>query len=460
MVRARTLLTALAILAFDAAPAAAQSPYAFDASKSSLEINVYKEGLFSAFAHNHLIAAKDFSGEVQFDPGKIESASVIFRVDAKSLTVVDPDVSPSERRQIQTAMQGDAVLDTGRYPEISFHSTSVTQVERQASGWRVKLTGLLQLHGTQKAVTFPLAVRLVDGELIAEGDAFLLQTDFGITPIKIAGGAVKVKDRLRIHFEIHAKASAQSASDDPKWVLTWGDEFNGPNGAPPDPAKWVVETGAKGWGNNELEYYTSRRQNVHQENGDLVIQADKESFTGPDGLSRDYTSARLDTAGKFSQKYGRFEARIKLPTGRGLWPAFWLLGDNFKSAGWPGCGEIDIMENIGSEPATNHGSMHGPGYSDGHSLTALYTLPSGRFSDTFHTFAIEWEPASVRFYVDGILYETRTPADIPGKRWVFDHPFFIILNVAVGGNMPGSPDASTVFPERMLVDWVRVYSRQ
>ncbi len=257
-----------------------------------------------------------------------------------------------------------------------------------------------------------------------------------------------------------ANVSAASAARAPKWTLTWSDEFNGPNGAPPDPAKWVAETGANGWGNHELEYYTSRRRNVRQENGDLVIEAFKESFTGPKGVRSNYTSARLDTAGRFSQKYGRFEARIKLPTGRGLWPAFWLLGDNFKTAGWPRCGEIDIMENIGSEPRINHGSMHGPGYSGSNALTGIYTLPSGRFSDAFHIFAVEWEPARVRFYVDGNLYETRTPSDIPGKQWVFDHPFLVILNVAVGGNMPGFPGASTVLPQRMLVDYVRVYSRE
>jgi beta-glucanase (GH16 family) len=256
------------------------------------------------------------------------------------------------------------------------------------------------------------------------------------------------------------KASTRAPRAAEKWVLAWSDEFNGANGSAPDPAKWVEETGANRWGNNELECYTSRRKNVRQENGDLVIEAFKENFAGPDDVRSHYTSARIDTARRFSQKFGRFEARIKLPAGRGIWPAFWLLGDNFKSAGWPSCGEIDIMENIGSEPAINHGSMHGPGYSDGHDLTATYTLPRGQLSDGFHTFSAEWEPAKVSFYVDGNLYETRTPADIPGKHWVFDRPFFIILNVAVGGDFPGSPDASTVFPQRMLVDYVRVYSRE
>ena len=182
---------------------------------------------------------------------------------------------------------------------------------------------------------------------------------------------------------------------------------------------------------------------------------------GPDGVAREYTSARLKTQKLFAQKYGKFEARIRIPKGQGMWPAFWMLGDDFPTAGWPGCGEIDIMENIGREPATVHGTIHGPGHSGDDSLGAPYFVPSGIVADDFHVFAVEWEPNEIRFYVDGHLYETRTPADLPaGARWTFDHPFFLILNVAVGGKWPGSPDASTKFPQQMLVDYVRVYSRK
>jgi beta-glucanase (GH16 family) len=244
------------------------------------------------------------------------------------------------------------------------------------------------------------------------------------------------------------------------WVLTWSDEFNGANGSGPDPARWVMETGGNGWGNNELEYYTTRSQNVRQENGNLVITALKETYSGSDGVTRNYTSARLKTAGLLSQAYGRFEARIKIPAGQGMWPAFWMLGQDINTVGWPTCGEIDIMENVGFEPTKVHGSAHGPGYSGSHGLTGVYTLPAGNFSDDFHLFAVEWEPNAVRFYVDGNLYETRTPADLPaGTRWVYDHPFFVLLNVAVGGDWPGPPDGTTVFPQAMLVDYVRVYSR-
>jgi beta-glucanase (GH16 family) len=245
------------------------------------------------------------------------------------------------------------------------------------------------------------------------------------------------------------------------WSLVWSDEFDGPNGSAVDSSKWSFDIGGNGWGNNELETYTSRTANADREGGFLAIKAVQETFTGPDNIPRNYTSARLLSKNKFSQAYGRFEARLKVPFGQGLWPAFWMLGDNIDSAHWPNCGEIDIMENIGKEPSIVHGTFHGPGYSGGAGITAAYTLPAGRkFSDDFHTFAVEWEPGVVRFYVDGLLYKTRTPADLPaGTSWVFDHPFFIILNVAVGGGFPGNPDATTVFPQQMLVDYVRVYQR-
>jgi beta-glucanase (GH16 family) len=245
------------------------------------------------------------------------------------------------------------------------------------------------------------------------------------------------------------------------WSLVWSDDFDGPNGSPVDSSKWSFDIGGNGWGNNELETYTSRTANADLEGGNLVIKTLKETFTGSDGITRDYTSARLLTKTKFTQTYGRFEARIKVPYGQGLWPAFWMLGDNIDTAHWPNCGEIDVMENIGKEPSIVHGTFHGPCYSGAGGITAAYTLPSGqKFSDDFHTFAVEWEPNVMRFYVDGLLYKTRTPADLPaGTTWVFDHPFFILLNVAVGGGFPGNPDASTVFPQRMVVDYVRVYQR-
>jgi beta-glucanase (GH16 family) len=263
---------------------------------------------------------------------------------------------------------------------------------------------------------------------------------------------------------LSAGANAQGVASGPKpagWKLVWNDEFNGANGSAVDLSKWAFDTGADVWGNQELEYYTSRPQNVFIQSGNLVIRAQRENYKGPDGVSKNYTSGRLKTAGKFSQTYGRFEARIKIPTAQGTWPAFWMLGDDIEKAGWPACGEIDIMENIGKEPSTVHGSIHGPGYTGGDGIEAPYTLPEKqRFADDFHVFAVEWEPNAIRFYVDGDLYATRTRSDLrAGWKWVFDHPFFLLLNLAVGGDWPGNPDSSTVFPQTMLVDYVRVYQR-
>lgn len=250
-------------------------------------------------------------------------------------------------------------------------------------------------------------------------------------------------------------------ADQRPWALVWSDEFDGINGSPPDPAKWTSDIGGGGWGNDELETYTNRTQNAYLQDGLLVIQALKETYTGPDAITRNFTSARLKTQGLHQWTYGRVEARMKLPYGQGLWPAFWMLGSGFGQVDWPQSGEIDIMENIGREPSIIHGMIHGPGYLDAEGVSSSYTLPDGqRFADDFHVFTIEWEVKVIRFYVDGNVYATRTPSDLPsGTNWVFNKPFFIILNAAVGGTWPGNPDSTTVFPQAMLVDYVRVYQR-
>jgi beta-glucanase (GH16 family) len=245
-------------------------------------------------------------------------------------------------------------------------------------------------------------------------------------------------------------------------ALTWADEFDGPAGTAPDPGRWVRDTGGSGFGNNELQYYTTGAANAALDGqGNLVITARRENPANYQcwyGTCQ-YTSARLNTAGRFIQAYGRFEARLKVPRGQGLWPAFWMLGNDIGSVGWPNSGEIDVMENVGFEPNTVHGSMHGPGNSGGNPLTGTYSLPGGAaFADGFHTFTVDWAPDSVTFFVDGVQYARHVPAETGGNPWVFNHPFFVILNVAVGGNWPGSPNASTVFPQEMVVDYVRVYA--
>jgi beta-glucanase (GH16 family) len=212
-----------------------------------------------------------------------------------------------------------------------------------------------------------------------------------------------------------------------------------------------IGPGNDGWGNNELQYYTNRNENISVQNGKLLITANKEDYQGSS-----YTSAKIVTKGKFDQKHGRFEARIWVPYGQGIWPAFWLLGDNIDQVGWPQCGEIDIMEYKGQAPTILHGSIHGPGYSGGNPVTKTYELMNDRFDTGFHVFGIEWTPNHINYYVDDVLYNQITPADADGE-WVFDHPFYIIINLAVGGSFAGSPNAETVFPQTMLIDYVKVY---
>ncbi|MGK5499974.1 ricin-type beta-trefoil lectin domain protein [Streptomyces sp. URMC 125] len=255
--------------------------------------------------------------------------------------------------------------------------------------------------------------------------------------------------------------TAEAAGAAPMAVL-FEDTFDGPAGAAVDGSKWQLETGDNSGNNHERQYYTPGNANAALDGGgNLVITARKENPRNYQcWYGRcEYTSARMNTAGKFTTTYGHIEARIKIPRGQGMWPAFWMLGADINNpgVGWPNSGEIDVMENVGYEPGTVHGTLHGPGYSGGEGIGASYTLPGGRaFADDFHTFAVDWAPNSITWSVDGQVYQRRTPADLGGDRWVFDKPFFLILNLAVGGDWPGLPDGSTVFPQRMVVDYVRV----
>ncbi len=265
---------------------------------------------------------------------------------------------------------------------------------------------------------------------------------------------------LIIFFAAFCSLIGLAATDISARQLVWSDEFDGPNGSAPDPAKWKFDLGGDGWGNHELETYTSRRENARIDNGHLIIEALHESFTGSDGKTRAYTSARLKTKDKWSWTYGRIEARIQIPRGQGIWPAFWMLGANADSVGWADCGEIDIMENVGREPGTIHGTVHGPGYSGGGGIGGPFKLPSNEsFADVFHLFAIDWETNRIRWSVDNQTYFSVTPTNLPaGKKWVFDKPEFLLMNLAVGGEWPGKPDSTTAFPQQMLVDYVRVYA--
>jgi beta-glucanase (GH16 family) len=241
--------------------------------------------------------------------------------------------------------------------------------------------------------------------------------------------------------------------------LIWSENFNGPAGAGPNPARWSFDTGGGGWGNEELETYTSRPTNAELNGqGDLAVTARAEKYTGADGITRDYTSARLQTLHEFQFKYGLIEARIEVPAGQGLISQFWMLGnDAYEAPGWPASGEIDTMEVRGSEPHVVEGTVHGPWSWAPHGVSgSLRSRPS--LAAGFHVYGVEWEPNRISFLLDGSVYRTITPADLPaGAAWPFRHPFFLLLDLAVGGVWAGPPNHTTPFPARMLVNWVRVW---
>jgi beta-glucanase (GH16 family) len=251
-----------------------------------------------------------------------------------------------------------------------------------------------------------------------------------------------------------ACVSPATAGAQPQLTATFTEDFNGAAGSAANSSRWNYETGDN-VNNHERQWYTSGAANGALDgNGHLVITAKKEGghncWYGP----CQYTSARLNTSGKFTAQYGHVETRMQIPRGQGMWPAFWLLGTNIGSAGWPNCGEIDVMENVGKEPNTVHGTIHGPGYSGSGGIGAGYSGPV--FADGFHTYAVDWSPNKIVWSVDGHAYQTRTPADLGGKSWAFNHGFFVILNLAVGGYWPGDPNGSTPFPAKLVVDYVHV----
>lgn len=257
--------------------------------------------------------------------------------------------------------------------------------------------------------------------------------------------------------------SDSSDTEDQQWKLEWEDDFEGPQGQSPDASNWGYNVGTA-WGNNQLEYDTDRPENISLDGeGNLSITARQENYLGTN-----YTSARITTQGKFETKYGKIEARIKMPFGAGIWPAFWMLGTDCVpllnddgsccngAEGWPDCGEIDIVELRGQEQTKMHGSIHGPGYSGGSPITRTKSITDSRFDTEYHIFSIEWTENKIDFFLDGEKYQGISSDDVPGQ-WVFNNDFYLILNVAVGGFFAGNPNSSTTFPQTMSVDYVRVY---
>jgi len=237
----------------------------------------------------------------------------------------------------------------------------------------------------------------------------------------------------------------------PGMTKLWGDEFDG---TILDATTWTHEVNGNGGGNNELQYYTNSSENSRVNNGNLIIEAKAQNYSG-----KNYTSARIISKGKKEFMYGRVDIRAKMPEGQGLWPALWMLGANIDQVSWPTCGEIDVMELLGQSPNTVHGTVHYATSAGVHGSfgTASYLSGGKKFSDEFHVFSLIWSKDDMRILVDDKQYFSTTSAGLGTTKYPFNAPFFMIMNVAVGGNWPGSPDATTVFPQQMHVDYVRVF---
>lgn len=297
-----------------------------------------------------------------------------------------------------------------------------------------------------------IAITIITDRLREEDEQFevrLLNPVNAVLGKDGATGTILNDDELDVDIFIPQGYSTPTSY--PGMTLAWADEFEGES---VNADNWTFElgTGNNGWGNNELQYY--REENTFMYDGHLVIEARKEPFGG-----RDYTSSRLITRGKREFKYGRIDIRAVLPEGQGLWPALWMLGRNITQVGWPACGEIDIMEIIGSQPGRVHGTVHFGASSAQHQFVGgSKALPGGaKFSEEFHVFSLVWEENSIKWLLDDVQFYEFTPAQIGSNFYPFNNHFFFIFNVAVGGNWPGSPDATTVFPQRMIVDYIRVF---
>jgi len=367
-------------------------------------------------------------------------------------------------------------------PKITFDDVSVAEGTGGTISLNVKLT---MDRASSKAVTFTWST--VEGTAKAGSD-FIAVTDQPVTiqpnekekniVISIVGDDIKEPDetfQIRVRNAVNGILLKETGNitlkiDDtkilfpttgydaptsyPGYTLAWSDEFNGTS---LDAGAWTFESGdgcpnVCGWGNNELEYYTNNTNNLFFQDGKMIIEAKAEAFGG-----KNYTSARIKTQGKKTFKFGRIDIRALLPKGKGIWPALWLLPQDNVYGGWPRSGEIDLLELIGSEPAKAVGTAHyGPGPGSTY-ISRNYSLSSGTFNDEFHVFSLEWKADQMKWFVDGTLYSTINKADLGANNYPFNEQFFFIVNLAVGGNWPGSPDANTVFPAWLIVDYIRIY---
>ncbi len=374
--------------------------------------------------------------------------------------------SPSPAPPLSKISVDDVSRPEGNAPTVPF--TFVISLDR-ASSQNVTVTyttmeGFAKINtdfvpATQTVTFLPnelqktISISVIGDDLKEGDDDFKVVLSAAVNGViyKGTGLAVIENDDSRVEF---TNAGYDAPNSYPGYSLAWADEFNGTTLSMSD---WSFENGDGcpgicGWGNNELEYYTNRTENLFFQDGKMIIEARKENYAG-----KSYTSSKILTRGKKVFKYARIDIRAKLPKGKGIWPAFWLLPQNNVFGGWPKSGEIDLMEMIGHEPNRSYGTLHfgpGPGSTQ---LGRNYTLPSGIFNDEFHVFSLEWKQNQIQWFIDGNLFSTYTNADFGTNNYPFNEDFFLIVNLAVGGNWPGNPDAVTYFPQWLILDYIRVY---
>lgn len=361
------------------------------------------------------------------------------------------DVTLFEGNGASTEFEFQVTLDKKSTREITL-SYSITSGTAKAGEDYVAVSNqaiTIPAGETQKKI-----IVSVIGDDIREGDDHFtvqLQNPVNGSLQKLVGSGTIRNDDTKVGFN---NAGYDAPTSYAGYTLTWSDEFNGPS---LDPTIWSHQNGDGcpglcGWGNNELEYYTDRPENLFFQNGKMIIEARPESFNG-----RNYTSSKILTQGKKPVKFGRIDIRAILPKGKGIWPAFWLMPEKSVFGGWPKSGEIDLMEVVGHEPNKTHGTLHygpGPGSTQ---INRHYTLPSGTFNDEFHVFSLEWKEDQIQWLIDGHVFSTVNKADLGASHYPFNEEFFVIMNLAVGGNWPGNPDATTYFPQWLIVDYIRVY---
>jgi Beta-glucanase/Beta-glucan synthetase len=372
--------------------------------------------------------------------------------DIPQMTFDDVQVNEGNSGTSQVAIK--LVLNRTSSKEISVRYSTIEGTAKAGEDFTAVQGQLVTFQPNEKEKT--VHIQIIADEFREADETFQVKFDNPSNVFLLKGTAtVTIKnDDTKVPF---SNTGYEAQTNYPGYTLVWSDEFNGTE---LDNSNWTAETGDGcpnlcGWGNNELQYYMPPPNNVFFQDGKMIIEARAETYGG-----KNYTSTRIKTQGKRFFKFGRVDIRAILPKGKGIWPAFWMLPQDNVFGGWPGSGEIDIMELIGSEPSKAHATVHfgpGPGSIN---ISRTHTLSGGAtYNDAFHVFSMEWEEDTLRFYVDDILYSTVTKADLGSNTYPFNESFYFLINLAVGGNWPGAPDANTTFPQWLIVDYIRIYQK-